>query len=214
VIPQHHLSDDLLIGYAAGSLPEPVAVLVACHLTLCPTCRAREAEEEALSGALLSLLSGEGSPEDGLDALLARLDEPEEIPAPQVVPPQAPALLPAPLRAYIPRLDWKTVSADRMWVISLRVKVNGVTPRLIRLAGGTVVQPHHHEGTELIQVFSGGYTDRGQHHLRGDVAINRAEDDHTVHIDPGEDCIFLYVSTAPLTALTPQGERVMAFLSR
>ena len=43
MIPTHHLSEALLLEHAAGTLPEPVALFAACHLTLCPVCRAREA---------------------------------------------------------------------------------------------------------------------------------------------------------------------------
>ena len=211
--PRHHLSEELLLAYAAGSLPEPVALFVACHLTLCPLCRAREAELSAIGGVLLDSLEGEGDPEAGLDAMMALLDVPEA-PRPLTPPPQAPALLPAPLRAYIPSLDWQPVAPGRMWNIPLPMKLGGVTCRLLRLAGGVVVPPHTHEGVELIQVFSGGYKDRGEQHLRGDVAINDHSDSHSVLIDPDEDCIFLYVSSAPLRATTDAGRGVMGFLSR
>ena len=38
--PTFHPPDDLLVEYAAGETPESVSLVIACHATLCPTCRA------------------------------------------------------------------------------------------------------------------------------------------------------------------------------
>ena len=38
--PQHHVDEDVLLAYAAGSLPEAASLVAAAHLTLCPHCRA------------------------------------------------------------------------------------------------------------------------------------------------------------------------------
>ena len=35
----HHLNDDLLVDYAAGTLSEGCSLAVACHLAMCPQCR-------------------------------------------------------------------------------------------------------------------------------------------------------------------------------
>ena len=37
---KHHLTDQLLIGYAAGTLPEAFNLVVATHLSMCDSCRA------------------------------------------------------------------------------------------------------------------------------------------------------------------------------
>ena len=52
-MPFHHPQDNLLVDYAAGSLDEPVGLLVATHLALCPDCRLKVSEYEKLGGALL-----------------------------------------------------------------------------------------------------------------------------------------------------------------
>ena len=46
----HHLPEDRLAAYAAGTAGEADALLVASHLVLCPDCRRRVAEYEALGG--------------------------------------------------------------------------------------------------------------------------------------------------------------------
>ena len=39
-LPERHFAEDLLLDYAAGNLAEPMAILVATHLSLCTDCRA------------------------------------------------------------------------------------------------------------------------------------------------------------------------------
>ena len=50
---RHHVSDRLLMAYAAGTLPEAFSLVVATHLSLCDECRARAASYDALGGAVL-----------------------------------------------------------------------------------------------------------------------------------------------------------------
>jgi putative transcriptional regulator len=47
---QHHLTTPLLMGYAAGTLPEAFNLVVATHVSLCDDCRAALAEFEAVGG--------------------------------------------------------------------------------------------------------------------------------------------------------------------
>ena len=44
---RHHLNDALLMGYAAGCLPEAFSLVAATHVSLCDECRARLASFEA-----------------------------------------------------------------------------------------------------------------------------------------------------------------------
>ena len=50
---QHHPAEEILLGYAAGSLNEAAALIVATHLTYCPRCRAQGMSRvaEAVGGA-------------------------------------------------------------------------------------------------------------------------------------------------------------------
>src|SRR6185295_14547979 len=108
VVSRYHPSSDILMAYAAGSLPEPHALLVATHLSLCPACREQAAELDAVGGALLDRLAPAEIASDALERMLARLDEPAPPPAPAV---PADPVLPAPLRAYVGRsiegIAWK-----------------------------------------------------------------------------------------------------------
>ena len=50
---RHHLTDDLLIAYAAGTLPEAFNLAIATHVTLCDECRTRLEGYEAVGGVVL-----------------------------------------------------------------------------------------------------------------------------------------------------------------
>jgi len=45
---KHHLTEPLLLGYAAGSLPEAFNLVVATHISMCDQCRAALAEYDAV----------------------------------------------------------------------------------------------------------------------------------------------------------------------
>ena len=49
----HHLTDALLMSYAAGTLEEGFGLVVATHVSLCDECRARLESFEAVGGALV-----------------------------------------------------------------------------------------------------------------------------------------------------------------
>ena len=79
----HHLNDDLLLDYAAGTLSEGWSLAVACHLAMCPHCREQLAMAEATGGSLLEELTPVDGPSDSWDALKSRLlAEPEAKAAP------------------------------------------------------------------------------------------------------------------------------------
>ena len=50
---RHHLSEPLLMAYAAGQLPEAFGLVVATHLSLCDDCRAQVDTFDAVGGAIL-----------------------------------------------------------------------------------------------------------------------------------------------------------------
>ena len=56
---RHHLSDPLLIAYAAGNLPEAFSLVVATHVSMCDDCRARLGAFEAVGGAVVESASTE-----------------------------------------------------------------------------------------------------------------------------------------------------------
>ncbi|MEL6341640.1 MAG: ChrR family anti-sigma-E factor [Myxococcota bacterium] len=201
-----HPDDALLMAYAAGSLSEAVSLLVATHVSMCPRCRRVLARLDEIGGALLASAQPPSPDDDiGLDAMLARLDEPippTSNPEPAALPEAFADLnLPEPLRSYVARAgvsDWTAVLPGVVRKITLPIVWEGAPVRLTRVRGGFTVPMHTHEGTEFNLVLAGGFHDRGEAYQPGDVAENHEDVTHVLHIDPGEDCVILAVNEAPL----------------
>lgn len=202
--------DDLLLAHAGGKLAEPVALLVATHLSLSPQSRRRYARFEALGGAFLDRLPPEELDEDGLRRTLARLDgAPPEAPR----PPSA-HRLPAPLCDYVPddldRLVWRGYGPASE--AELVLDAPGYRTRLIRLKAGKAVPRHSHEGRELTLVLEGAFHDLSGRYARGDVAIADDHVDHRPVAEPGGDCLCLAVTDAPLRLTGRFGRLLNPFL--
>jgi len=221
--PTYHPGEDLLRDYADGSLAEPPALVIATHLAFCPRCRIAVAEQEAIGGALLDEEALNPVSADCLEAVLARLDEPEppatipEAPPPalQPPPPTDPVRVPEPLRSYLgaplESLSWHPVVRG-IDEVDLRVGRAPVRTRLVRIRAGASVPRHSHCGHEMNLVLSGGFRDERGAFGRGDVVIDDASVDHRPVADPGGDCICLTVTDAPLRLTGGLGRILNPFL--
>ncbi len=219
MMPHHHAGDDLLIAYATGTLDEPVALVVATHLALCPLCRNEVVRLEELGGVLFDEQPDEALNESSFDALMARLDAP---PTETATPSSCGAAaadsgdprVPRPLRDYLgchfEQLDWKSFGG--LEEASLLPEAKGFRTRLMRIKSGTAMPAHTHKGSELTLVLAGGFSDDEGHYLRGDLAEAGPSVDHQPIADPGEDCICLAVTDAPLRLTGPLGRLLNPFL--
>ncbi|MCW1931351.1 ChrR family anti-sigma-E factor [Pararhodobacter zhoushanensis] len=194
---RHHLSDSLLTGYSTGSLPEAFSLLVATHVSLCDECRARLEAQDAVGGAVLESCEAVAMSDSSFAATLALLGgaTPErEKPAPSA------GVFPAPLREYIGgdagSVRWRPVGGGVRQAILPTAK--GASARLLYIPAGTAVPDHGHTGTELTLVLSGAFDDATDHFGPGDVEIADEDLEHTPVAAPGEPCICLAVTDAPL----------------
>jgi len=78
---RHHPGEEVLLGYASAILAEPLALVVATHLALCPDCRAAVDRLEALGGVLLERIGETGNVASLENAIDSR-DRPRRAPAP------------------------------------------------------------------------------------------------------------------------------------
>jgi putative transcriptional regulator len=195
---RHHLSDQLLMAYAAGQLPEAFNLVVATHVSLCDECRAALAGYEAVGGALIDEIGETAMAEDALEAALARLDNLPQ--ATQRAPLKAAGVLPAPLADYI----GGDLSAVRWQKIGGGVKQailptgRDASARLLYIPAGTAVPDHGHRGMELTLVLQGAFADKNDRFGRGDLEIADEDLEHTPVAVAGEDCICLAATDAPL----------------
>lgn len=193
---QHHLSENLLMGYAAGNLPEAFSLVVATHVSMCDECRASLAAYEALGGAMVADCGTEALSDGCLAAVMARLGQP--LPVKPV--PQPAGILPAPLADYVggglDRVTWRPIGMGVAQAILPTSK--GATARLLHIPAGQAVPDHGHRGMELTLVLQGAFRDDSARFARGDVEIATAADQHTPVAEGGQDCICLAVTDAPL----------------
>ncbi|MEM9581493.1 MAG: ChrR family anti-sigma-E factor [Pseudomonadota bacterium] len=196
----HHLTDELLLGYAAGSLPEAFNLVVATHISLCDECRARLGAYEAIGGAMLEevgMNAGTAELAIELDAVLAAIDAaPAEPPKPK----RAPGVFPTALQDYVggdlEAVKWRGIG---MGVKQAILKTsNKASVRLLRIPAGTAMPDHGHHGTELTLVLQGAFKDESDRFARGDIEIATEDDHHTPIADDGPDCICLAATDAPL----------------
>jgi putative transcriptional regulator len=197
-----HISDDLLLSYASGTLDEASGLLVATHLALCPQCRTRNAAADALGGHLLDALPVAELSPDLMDTVLSQVRvQPTSSPVPAPLRPRSVIVIPEPLRSYLggdlDTLRW-TRLAPRVQQISIDIPGCGPQARMLRFQCGTQVPAHGHGGRELTLVLSGSLWDRNALLCRGDVAETDEKTEHQPHAGPDQDCICLAVTDAPL----------------
>ncbi len=212
---EHHAPDELLLEYAAGASEQAVALVLACHATLCLGCRARIHELEAVGGALLELdpraptVNDQPTIERRVAAVLARadaLDMSSDAPvAPTRLATTASTVLPAPLLRYTgpyEQLHWRKVLPG-VHTVALPLRLRNTPVRLKRVKAGLRVPPHRHAGMELDLVLAGGLRDlsRGTQYERGDLQLSDREIAHELQTLAGEDCVVLSVNEARMQPL-------------
>lgn len=204
---RHHLSDKLLMAYAAAQLPEAFGLVVATHLSLCDDCRARLGAFEAIGGAILGDTTAAMS--DGcLAATLARLTMPEIIGTSAPPKPTRRGVFPTPLQDYVggdlASVKWRTLGMGVRQAILPTSR--GATARLLYIPAGQAVPDHGHRGTELTLVLQGAFSDTTARFGPGDLEIANEDLNHTPVAEAGIDCICLAATDAPLrfNALIPR----------
>ncbi len=190
----HHTPDALLAAYATGSLPQPYALVVATHISLCLECRAAYEAHQAGGGAVLDTVGAEAVSEGLKTSVLNLLD------APFVPPPTYPrsGVYPGPvmeaLKGKPPR--WKSLGLGvRQSILSSGRE--GST-RLLYIPPGQAVPDHSHNGLELTLVLQGSFSDATGRFGVGDLEVADQDVEHTPTADPGVPCICLAATDAPL----------------
>ena len=194
---QHHLTDALLMSYAAGTLEEGFALVVAAHVSMCDECRARLQSFEAVGGSLVEESEAVGVSEDALEATFALIDA---APALKPAPAHKDHVLPRPVRDYLgcdlEDVRWRSVGGgvrQAMLKTSDRTKV-----RLFSIPGGTAIPDHSHGGLELTLVLQGAFRDEEARFGPGDVEVATEDLQHTPIAEEGQVCICLAATDAPL----------------
>ena len=205
----HHLSDEFLVEYANGSLPGPEALVVGSHLAICAECRDRVETFETVSAVLLEEGEVEAVSPGALEAILAKIDGPEEEDSAPLIEFDRDTLeiIPPPLRTYLDGslsdLDWKRTGRG-IEEASL-VRDEDVRISLLRIRAGQKVPSHTHRGEEFTLVLSGGYADGDDHFGKGDVSLADSAKDHAPVADSNGLCLCLTVRNGATRLTGPIG---------
>ena len=212
MMPNHHPAEELLLDYATGAMDEPLALLVATHLALCPLCRSEVARLDALGGALLQEVEPVAISDAALRSMIGRLEDEPEAPAPTVE--TGDPMLPQPLRGYVgkPLSEMRWQRFGGLSMAELDLGGTSVHTRLMRIAAGMAMPQHTHEGNELTLVLSGGFSDARGHYLCGDVAATDSAIDHRPVADDDGECLCLAVTDAPLRLTGRFGRMLNPFI--
>jgi putative transcriptional regulator len=219
VTPTHHVSEERLFEYAAGTCTEGAALAIACHLSLCRACAARGSELEVLGGASFDAAAAQPLARGALDQLLARLDGPDD-----VAPPRDPHVERLLETFGVPRAVAPTLASGaegtrwrRLFPgvsrIDLQIGPASTVARLVSLAPGVEIPLHEHGGTEYTLIFTGALVDDEGHFARGDISIRESGARHVQRIDAGAPCVALVINEGPLVPLTWKG-KFLDLLSR
>ena len=192
---KHHLTNQLLIGYSAGTLPEAFSLVVATHLSMCDICRAAAEAFDAIGGSILDLEIQAPLEDDAFTGTLAMISKGPIASKAAVV-----SDVPTPLSAYIGGdlrdVKWRSVG---MGVRQSVLKTSkSATARLLYIPAGSTVPDHGHRGTELTLVLQGAFRDETALFAAGDVEVANEDLNHTPVAEIGEDCICLAATDAPL----------------
>ncbi len=218
----HHPDDALLLDYATGALGEAESLVVATHMALCPLCRRKVAEIEAIGGAELDTIEQVAMADDALDRVMDRLDSLGDNQAPQALvtgeqhESDAPFMVPQPLRGYLQAeleaLPWQSVIRG-LDEVTLEVGSDDmVRTKMLRIQPGCAMPQHTHEGSELTLVLDGAFSDERGYFARGDLAVTGSDVEHRPVADDDRVCYCLAVTTAPLRLTGTFGRLINPFL--
>lgn len=194
---KHHLTNALLMGYSAGTLPEAFNLVVATHISMCDDCRAALAEYDAVGGAVMMANDTVDMGLDSLAATLAMIEGPQDQPR---IAPARQGLFPGPLRDYLngdtEAVKWRKIGGGVSQMVLPTSR--DATVRLLKIPAGTAVPDHGHRGTELTLVLQGAFADDHDRFGAGDIEVANEDMVHTPVAEDGLDCICLAATDAPL----------------
>lgn len=224
----HHPHDDTLLRFSTGDLPPGPALVVASHVSRCPSCRRTLRLMEGVGGALLATaepVALSADREAGVAALLAdpesaarRMDAraaggngarmpaattPDTGAAPRRMPPlPAGMAVPSPLTAF-PITPWRPVSPGIRWAKISFPGDPAAKVLLLRAQPGASLPLHTHTGPEYTCVLYGALDDEGAILGPGDLIESDQSLRHQPRVESHGECICM---------LAVEGQLVMGSL--
>lgn len=220
----------LLLDYVTGALDRPLEILVETHISLNSQSAKQLRMLMQLGGVLLEECEPVSLSEGALDAVMQEISDLEDTDTQNqasatstqdnivsFTPPSnttSTTHLPRPLADYIPDLScdksWRRISKG---LSQCRITFNGteVEANIYRIAPGTAIPVHSHEGTEVTLVLAGGFTDETGAFGPGDIAIQETGATHKPVADDDGECIVFAINEGNIRLANPIG-RVLSYL--
>jgi putative transcriptional regulator len=179
--------------YAAGTLDEGLALVVASYLCYCPEARAHVGNCAKMAGAMLeSLTDPVGMKDNSLQNVLLRLDEEEKCAAAADIALADGVMLPKPLCALLCAhgrgLKWRRMGRRSRYAHLPRTN-GGTRITVFDIAPGRRLPGHRHRGTELTLILRGAYSDERGHYTEGTLAVTGADAQHSPVADAQRGCL-------------------------
>lgn len=205
--------DALLAGFIAGTLPRPVAVMVAAHLEMSAQSRAVARALEDASGDLLENETpvALASRDAALAAIFSSTgDAVVEPPMRRETSDAFPRALHDFIGHSVATIPWKTrMPGYREYDLG---EIDGFNATMMWIKPGRKMPAHTHEGMELTLVLDGAFHDVNGRFGRGDISIADEALDHQPVAEEGRACIAFSVSDAPLRLTGPWHQRIADIL--
>jgi putative transcriptional regulator len=190
--------ESLLAAYAAGTLSEPFAVLVASHLQIKAESRAYALIREHVQQLQLIGAAADSAHRRWPRQPISEMDEIQ-------------ASMPRALRHYVDRhlagvLEWRRILPGlKQCRIARYVRGDA---SFLRCRPGKAIPAHTHKGLEAVLVLQGGFRDASGYYVRGDVAVADGTIDHRPVADRTTDCIIFIVREGPVKLTGPFGRLI------
>jgi len=202
---KNHPKHELLVAYAAGSLPMSQALCISVHLEHCPECTQNVYRLNQLGSELMQKLQP-APPEPHLkikllnqiDQISIDKDSSEKL-TPQIETNNQP--LPRCLQQFIKTkyedISWNRLSSD-IHNYELCRDQNNAKVELLRLKPGGTSGTHSHMGDEYTVILEGSFSDESGLYHQGDFLVRDSRHQHTPVATIDQECICLAVTEAPI----------------
>mgnify|MGYP003631618853 FL=1 len=220
----YHPSDELLMSFSAGQMPDALGIIVACHMEDCAHCQQRAALYDRLGGEILMNTEDVPVAPQLLDNLLCKLELPEPSAANETqLNSEASAAseikliqnLPKPLRRFVNKefgqLPWSGMTSS-LKEFQLPFSGNGYTAKFYKISAGKELPVHTHRGNEYTLVLDGSFSDKAGEYHQGDFILADTQIIHQPKAANDADCICFAVTDAPLKMTGFFGRMLNPFL--
>ncbi len=217
-----HPSEDILVEFSSGNLDWAISIAVSAHLQLCPACKQKITQLNALGSAMLNRTTSVAVEEKSFDTLMARIksietnqEKPTITAKDEQTSCERTKHLPPVVQKLIPKkkpLKWSFISPS-LKAAQLETGQNKYEVSFHKIKRGGKVAEHDHKGLEVTLILEGSFSDSEGNYVVGDFLVKKPGDVHRPIAAQDQDCLCLSVVEAPVKVTGLMGKVINPFLS-